>query len=67
MRAELLGESFDTNDSQSVVLFEPGVDIRLAAGAVDILLRPTAAAGFTDESPDWGIGGSVALAWDPMR
>jgi len=46
--------------------FEPGVDIRIPAGdEMSVLVRPTVLVGMNDDAPDWGIGGSVALAWSP--
>ena len=67
VRAELVGESLDALRSADLLAFEPGVDIRVPLGAVDLLLRPTGAVGLTDDAPDWGIGGSVGLAWNPNR
>lgn len=61
-RVEFLGAA---SDEPHVVTFEPGLDVRIPLGPADLLLRPTGAVGITGDAPDWGVGGSVALAWDP--
>jgi hypothetical protein len=46
--------------------FEPGVDIYIPAGdAINILLRPTGMVGMNGDAPDWGVGGSIVVAWSP--
>lgn len=40
----------------------PGLDFRIPLGSADLLLRPSAFAGLTNETWDWGVGGSIALA-----
>jgi hypothetical protein len=63
LRAEILGESFDTRLSGDAVSFQPGVDLSWPLGDVDILVRPTGAVGITGDATDWGIGGSLAAMW----
>jgi hypothetical protein len=64
LRAEFVGETFDSDRvSGDAVLFEPGVDLRLPLGSVEIWLRPTGAVGISDTAPDWGVGGTIVLAW----
>jgi hypothetical protein len=61
---EFVGHPDD--DNSTGLTFQPGVDVRVLADAID-LLRPTGAVGLTSDSPDGGVGGSVVLAWDPSR
>ncbi len=61
VRGELLGSRIDRDDDQDVLAFEPGVDVRIPLGAVDLILRPTAAVGLTDASADWGVGAAVGV------
>jgi outer membrane putative beta-barrel porin/alpha-amylase len=66
VRAELIAQTFDTADNNAHVLFfEPGVDLRIPFGAVDFVIRPTGAVGLTHDAPDWGVGGSVGVVWNP--
>jgi hypothetical protein len=66
VRAELVAQTFDAADNNAhVLLFEPGVDLRFRLGAVDFVIRPTGAVGLTHDSPDWGVGGSVGVVWNP--
>lgn len=59
LRGELLWYHQDDIDP---VTFAPGVDIRFALNDnLELLLRPTAGVGFTEEAPDWQIGLSFAL------
>lgn len=66
-RLEFLGLTVDAPGGSNPDLFvlEPGVDIRLPLGMTDLLLRPTGRIGLNDDAPDWGVGGSVAVAWLP--
>jgi hypothetical protein len=66
LRAEFNGQAFDTADNnQHLLSFEPGFDLHVPLGRVDLLIRPTGAVGLTSDAPDWGIGGSVGIAWNP--
>jgi len=65
LRNEFVGEQFDTHGKPKTVSYLPGLDIRIPAGPLNILLRPTGQVGITEESPDWGVGGSIALAQAP--
>lgn len=69
LRAEIVGQSLDARGDGYIdmVEFQPGVDLNLNAGPLGILLRLNGACGLTDNSADWGIGGSVALTWSPGR
>jgi len=59
LRGELL---YYHSDDVDPVTFAPGVDIRFAlSDSLELLLRPTAGVGITDEAPDWQIGLSFAL------
>jgi hypothetical protein len=47
-------------------MFEPGVDIGIPAGeGIEFVVRPTGLVGMNNDAPDWGVGGSVVLAWSP--
>jgi len=64
LRAEFVGETVDSDRaSGDAILFEPGIDLRLPLSGVEIWLRPTGAVGLTNAAPDWGVGGTVVLAW----
>ena len=66
LRAEFIGQAFDTADNnQHLLTFEPGLDLRFPLGRIDLLIRPTGAVGLTSDAPDWGVGGSVGIAWNP--
>jgi hypothetical protein len=66
LRAEVAGLTFDgVNNDADVVFFEPGFDVRFALDGVDLYVRPSGAVGLTNDSPDWGVGGSIAIAWNP--
>jgi hypothetical protein len=66
-RAEFLGETTDSDaPDASAVVFEPGIDVRIPLGAVDLLIRPTGAVGLTDAAFDWGVGGGIAVNWNPQ-
>jgi len=66
LRAEFLGTTTDSKfDDPTAVTFQPGVDVRIPLGAVDLLIRPTGLVGLTSAAPDWGIGGGIAVSWNP--
>jgi hypothetical protein len=45
----------------TAVTFEPGVDFRLPMERIDFFIRPSGLVGLTDNAPDWGAGGSLAV------
>jgi len=61
VRGELVGSRIDRDEDQDVLAFEPGVDVRIPLGAVDLMIRPTAAVGLTDASADWGAGVAIGI------
>jgi hypothetical protein len=64
LRLETVGETIDIpGEDADLVFFQPGVDVQLALDGAAVLLRPTLAVGVNDDTPDWGIGGSVVLLW----
>jgi hypothetical protein len=66
LRAEFIAQTFDTaHNNQDVLAFEPGFDVRIPLGTVDLFVRPTGAVCLTDAAPEWGVGGAVTLAWTP--
>jgi hypothetical protein len=67
LRAEFVGQSFNSRRAEDLLSFEPGIDVRWPFGAVDVFVRPTGAVGLTAAAPDWGVGGAVTVAWDPSR
>lgn len=66
LRAEFNTFRVDDND-HPVTTFYPGVDFRIPAGPVDILLRPTGAMGISELAADWGVGGSIVVAQAPSE
>jgi hypothetical protein len=62
LRGEIVGSRLDRHDQQNWITFEPGVDVRIPLGAIDLLIRPTASVGLTEASPDWGVGGGIAIS-----
>lgn len=62
IRNEFAGTELDTNDDPKIVSYLGGLDIRVPIGNFDLLLRPTGIAGISERSPDWGVGGSIALS-----
>jgi len=64
-RAEVVGATLDGQSSHSPISFEPGLDLRLPLDGFDLFIRPTGAVGLTSDAPDWGVGGGIALAWNP--
>jgi hypothetical protein len=66
LRAEFVAQTFDAAQNNTHVLFfEPGLDVRIPLGSVDLFVRPTGAVGLTHDSPEWGVGGAISLAWNP--
>lgn len=66
LRAEFLGFTTDSDlNDRSAVSFQPGIDFRIPAGPVGVLIRPTGLVGLTDEAPDWGVGGAITVSWNP--
>jgi len=60
--------TFRVNDNDNAVTsFLPGIDFRIPAGPVDVLIRPTGEVGISNLAADWGIGGSVAVAQAPSE
>lgn len=64
IRAEFVGTHLFDGDLDSVS-FVPGVDVRFPAGPVEVWLRPTAAAGITDDAPDYQFGITLAVVQVP--
>lgn len=62
LRTELLGAHFDRIKVDTLSI-APGVDFTFRLDAMNLLLRPTVAAGITDDSPDYQLALSVALVW----
>lgn len=48
--------------------WDPGADVRFPIAAVDLLLRLSPSIGMTQDSPEWGFGGGLAVTWgwDPF-
>jgi hypothetical protein len=66
VRGEVLGQTFDVPGSNPDALtFETGADFRLRFGESDLLFRLNGLVGLNndDVTPDWGVGGSVAIDW----
>ncbi|MCX8071942.1 MAG: hypothetical protein N3C12_05770 [Candidatus Binatia bacterium] len=63
LRSEINGAIVDVPGKENfdLILWQPGVDVRLPMGGYDILLRPTGTYGINEESPDWGFGGSITV------
>ena len=66
VRIEFIGQRLDLTGAPNPVAFVPGIDVRVPVRAFDLLIRPTGLVGLTDSAPDWGVGGSLVLAWDPL-
>jgi outer membrane protein OmpA-like peptidoglycan-associated protein len=64
-RNEFVGEQVDVKGKPKTVTWLPGFDVRIPAGPVSVLLRPTGQMGITERGPDWGVGGSIAIAQAP--
>lgn len=64
-RAEFAG--FNADGQGNALTFEPGFDVRIPLGAVDFLVRPTGLVGLSETAPDWGLGGGIAVSWNPER
>jgi hypothetical protein len=63
---DILGETLDARGSNpDIVVAEPALDLRVPVGEVGLWLRLAGVAGLNNDSPDWGIGGSVAVDWPP--
>jgi hypothetical protein len=61
-RSEINGGTVHAvGDNPNVLAWQPGIDIRLPRDGYDIVLRPTGSYGITDETADWGIGGSITV------
>jgi len=65
VRAEVNGALFDRSRYENDVSFQPGVDVRIPLGVIDMLLRPTGFVGLTHAAPDWGVGGAISLVEAP--
>jgi len=66
LRGEFVGYVVDTaGENPTILTFQPGVDISFPGETVDVWIRPTGAIGMTEETPDWGVGGSVVVLWNP--
>lgn len=62
VRAELVGQHYiDGFGDEDPVSIQPGVDITVPLSGVDLIVRPTGLVGVND-SPNWGLGLSIALA-----
>ncbi len=65
-RSEINGGTVHTvGDNPDVLAWQPGIDVRLPQNGYEIVLRPTGSYGITDETADWGIGGSISLVLRP--
>jgi hypothetical protein len=61
-RVEIVGQTFDVPGSDVKALsVQPGFDFLVPLGRVDLILRPSGSFGLTDDTSDWGVGGSIAL------
>ncbi|GIW40538.1 MAG: hypothetical protein KatS3mg076_1115 [Candidatus Binatia bacterium] len=62
LRADFVGLSADVlGPDDDFVTFEPGFDLQMRIGPLDCVVRSFGAIGMTEVSPDWGVGGSVAV------
>jgi hypothetical protein len=67
LRGEFLGQTFDVpGDDPDPLLLESGVDFRMPLNESDLIFRLNGAVGVNDDAPDWGLGGSIVLAWRGM-
>ncbi len=67
LRSEINGAIVDVvgKENLDLIVWQPGVDIRLPMDGYDVLLRPTGTYGINEESPDWGFGGSITVWMRP--
>ncbi|GBD26944.1 hypothetical protein HRbin30_02287 [bacterium HR30] len=67
LRSEINGAIVDVRGKENLdlIVWQPGVDVRLPMEGYDVLLRPTGTYGINDESPDWGFGGSITVWMRP--
>jgi hypothetical protein len=62
IRNEFTNVQFDERDTPDVANYQVGVDIRIPIWKMDVLLRPTGQVPISRRAPDWGVGGSIAIA-----
>lgn len=68
LRNEFAGADYkDLKDSPKVMSYQPGIDVRIPIGDLDVVLRPTGAFGLTESAADWGVGGSIVVTSPTMR
>lgn len=61
-RSEINGGTVHAiGDNPELLAWQPGIDVRLPMEGYDLVLRPTGSMGISDETADWGIGGSVTV------
>jgi len=67
LRSEINGAIVDVpgKENLDLILWQPGIDVRLPMDGYDIVLRPTGTYGINDESPDWGFAGSITVWMRP--
>lgn len=66
LRGEFVGKiTRERGEDATDLSFQPGVDINFPLETVNVLIRPTGAIGMTDDTPDFGVGGSVVVLWNP--
>lgn len=65
LRIEIVGVTQFAEDEEdedtTLVTFEPGIDFRIPAERFALFIRPSGLVGLTDDAPDWGAGGSLAV------